>query len=91
MTAFSAEERGRYDALRAKVTGAIDQVVELPNGFRSRLGHGVTAAEVGEWMSMEQQCCAFLDLGLRLGEGGLLWLDLTGRPGVKGLLEREFF
>ena len=90
MAAFSAEERDRYDALRAKVTGAIDQVVELPNGFRLRLGHNVTPAEVGEWMSMEQRCCAFLDIGLRLGEGGTMWLELTGRPGVKELLEATF-
>jgi len=70
---------------------AIEQVVELPNGFRSRLGHGVTAGEVGEWMSMEQRCCAFLDLYLRLEEGGTVWLELTGRPGVKALIKSEFF
>ena len=91
LTAFSADERDRYDALRAGVIAAIAQVVELPNGFRSRLGHDVTAGEVGEWMSMEQRCCAFLDIGLRLDAGGTMWLELTGRPGVKSLLESEFF
>ncbi len=90
MAAFSTEERDRYHALRARVTAAIDQVVELPNGFRSRLSHGATAAEVGEWVSMEQRCCAFLDIGLRLEQGGTMWLELTGRPGVKELLESEF-
>jgi hypothetical protein len=91
MAAFSTEERDRHHALRAKVTGAIDQVVELPNGFRSRLSRGATAAEVGEWMSLEQRCCPFLDIGLRLDAGGTMWLELTGRPGVKSLLESEFF
>jgi len=90
MTAFSPEERGRYHALRIKVISSIEQIVELPNGYRSRLSNGVTAADVRDWLSMEQRCCAFLDLDLQLEEGGTMWLTVTGPPGVKALLESEF-
>jgi hypothetical protein len=89
MNAFTADERRRYDALRAKVTGAIDRVTELPNGFRCRLGLLVTAGEAAEWMALEQRCCPFLTLTLELEEGAT-WLALTGGAGVKDVLESEF-
>jgi hypothetical protein len=89
MTAFTDDERRRYEALRAKVTGTIDQVAELPNGYRVRLGTSVTSGEAGEWMSLEQRCCPFLTLTLEK-ESGEIWLALTGRPGVKDVLESEF-
>ena len=90
MTAFSPEERGRYDALRIKVLRSIEQIVELPNGYPSRLPKAVTPADVRDCLSMEQRCCAFLDLDLQLEEGGTMWLTVTGPPGVKALLESEF-
>ena len=90
MTAFTDDERRRYEALRAKVTGAVDQVAELPNGYRVRLGPSVTSGEAGEWMALEQRCCPFLSLTLELAEGTAMWLALTGRAGVKEVLESEF-
>lgn len=89
MNAFTEDERRRY-ALRATVTAAINRVVDLPNGYRVRLGQGVTSGEVGEWMSLEQRCCPFLTLTLELQEDGAIWLAVTGRPGVQKVLESEF-
>jgi hypothetical protein len=90
MNAFSTEERRRYDALRAAVTKAIVEVSELAHGYRSRLGDGVAVGDVGEWMALERRCCPFLEIGLRLEEGGAVWVDMTGRPGVKEILQSEF-
>jgi hypothetical protein len=90
MTVFSPEERPRYHALRIKVISSIEQIVELPNGYRLRLTKSVTAADVRDWLSMEQRCCAFLDLDLQLEKGGTMWLTVTGPSGVKALLESEF-
>jgi hypothetical protein len=90
MNAFAADERQRYDALRARVTASIVRVAELPNGYRVQVGESVTSAEAGEWMALEQRCCPFLCLTLELEDAGAMWLVLTGRPGVKDVLESEF-
>jgi hypothetical protein len=90
MTAFTPDERRRYDALRARVTAAFEDVAELSNGYRVRLGSATVAGEVAEWMTLEQRCCPFIELTLQMKEGGTVWLELTGRPGVKEVLASEF-
>jgi hypothetical protein len=90
MTAFTPDDRRRYDALRARVMAAIDDVIELPNGYRARLGSGASVGETAEWISLEQRCCPFIEMTLQLNEGGAVWIELTGRPGVKEILASEF-
>ena len=90
MSAFSDAERQHYHALRAKVMEAVEDVTETPRGFRARLGPTVTAREIAEWMALEQRCCPFLDLGLRLTSDRARWLELEGGDGVKALLRGEF-
>jgi len=42
-------------------------------------------------MLQERRCCPFFDLSLRLDrEGGPMWLELTGREGVKEFIKAEF-
>jgi hypothetical protein len=89
MAAFAADERRRYAALRARITDAIEDVVELTDGYRARLGTAVTIAEAREWIALEQRCCPFLTLGLQ-DDRGTLWLALTGPAGVKAVLAAEF-
>jgi hypothetical protein len=90
MSAFSPDERQRYQTLRTKIMDAIEEVVETPSGFRGRLGHSVQAGEIAEWMSLEQRCCPFLELGLRLTSDRGRWLELQGGTGVKDLVRAEF-
>jgi hypothetical protein len=90
MSAFSDAERHHYHALRAKVVEAVEDVTETPRGFRVRLGPTVTPQETAEWMALEQRCCPFLDLGLRLSGDRTRWLELEGGDGVKALLRGEF-
>jgi hypothetical protein len=89
MSAFSPDERQRYHALRPKVVNAIEDVIETPSGFRGRIGPGVTASEVAEWMALERRCCPFLELGLRLTSDGRQWLELAGGPGVKEVVQNS--
>jgi hypothetical protein len=90
MSAFSMDERQRYQALRTKVMNAIEEVLETPSGFRGRVGQSVQAGEIAEWMSLERRCCPFLDLGLRLTSDRGQWLELQGGPDVKELVRAEF-
>jgi len=87
MSAFSPDERQRYDALRAKVMNAIEDVIEMPSGFRGRFGPGIVASDIAEWMALERRCCPFLELGLRLTLDGSQWLELEGGAGVKEVVQ----
>jgi hypothetical protein len=90
MSAFSLDERQRYQTLRTKVMTAIEEIVETPSGFRGRVGHSVQAGEIAEWMSLERRCCPFLDLGLRLTGDRGQWLELQGGTDAKELVRAEF-
>ena len=90
MGAFSPDERQRYQTLRTKVMNGIEEVFETPSGFRGRVGQGIQAGEIAEWMSLERRCCPFLDLGLRLTKDRAQWLELQGGPDAKELLRAEF-
>ena len=90
MTAFSMDERQRYQTLRTKVMNAIEEVLETPSGFRGRVGQSVQPGEIAEWMSLERRCCPFLDLGLCLTGDRGQWLEMHGGPDVKELLRAEF-
>jgi hypothetical protein len=90
MSAFSPDERRRYHALRPTVMNALEDVIETPNGFRGRVGPGVLAGEIAEWMALERRCCPFLELGLRLTADGGRWLELQGGTGVKELVQAGF-
>ena len=74
-------------ALRA----ARRSVRELPNGYELELPNdAATLRLAADWAAGERVCCPFFDIELRLErEGGPLWLRLSGRDGVKQILEAE--
>jgi hypothetical protein len=75
-------------ALRA----AHQRIRELPDGFEFGFpGDTATFRLAAEWAEGEHLCCPFFDIDLRLErEGGLLWLRLTGRDGVKQFIRADF-
>jgi hypothetical protein len=85
-------ERTKYDKLIKLLRSAMSGRAELPDGFAFSLdGDRVGLAEVGEWISMERQCCPFLNFELSVSGGdSIWWLTLTGPNGAKALLDREF-
>jgi len=81
---FSPSERARHRELSQRLKTALDQAVELPNGYGLRF-EPPQFTELAEWITLESKCCPFLNFQLELGPqpGGDLWLRLTGNAEVK--------
>jgi hypothetical protein len=86
------DNRSRYDMLSNLLRAAISGRAELPDGFAFSLNGGtIGLAELGEWISLERQCCPFLNFELSVsGTDSIWWLTLTGPDGSKALLDHEF-
>jgi hypothetical protein len=91
LTAMTAEQRERRQVLAQRVHAAVQETRDLPDGYAFRFAADpalcLTAAE---FMTLERLCCPFFAFALELeGEGGPLWLRITGREGVKQFLRAE--
>jgi len=90
MTALSRDERLRYDWLRSRVLGAVESVTPTAQSFQLRLGSGVTAQDVAEWMALEHRCCPFLTTTITIRPNGTRWVELGGSAAIKAFLREEF-
>jgi hypothetical protein len=91
MTAIAADQRDAHLATINKLFRSVESLRELPNGYRVRLPNEsnvlLTAAK---FIALERLCCPFFDFSLEIeGEGGAVWLSLTGREGVKPFIMAE--
>jgi hypothetical protein len=87
--ALSPTERLRYQELTRQLTAAMQEKVELKDGYGFRLPTGslMTAAE---WASFERRCCPFFTFVLeQVRDEGPVWLRLTGSDGVKRFIRTE--
>lgn len=90
LSAFSLDERRRYDVLRASVISALKEVVKTDAGFQLRLDAALAPRDIAEWMALERRCCPFLEAGFTLKPDDTTWVELSGPAGVKDLLRQEF-
>jgi hypothetical protein len=91
MSAFSADERQRYDILRRRVMSGVQHTVGTTTGVRLRLDPSLPPVTVAEWLALERRCCPFLNLGLNLTDDGQTWIELRGAsPDAKPFIEGEF-
>ncbi len=92
LNALDREQRRRHQALTAKLRAAVQEMRELPDGYSFRLPSDEAMIQgTAEWITLERRCCPFLAFGFEAGrENGPLWLNLTGREGVKPFLKIEF-
>jgi hypothetical protein len=101
VSALSPAQRTRHTALSDKIRQAAAGRTELPNGYAialdfSRLpldaeGEPFCVVELAQWVDLESRCCPFLEFGIDVrSEGGSVSLRLTGGPGVKEFLAKEF-
>ncbi len=92
MKAMNAEQRQRYDVLVKQLQSTIQEIKELPDGYAFRLPPETsTVKDAAEWITYERLCCPFFDFGLEVERnGGAMWLQLTGREGVKPFIRSEF-
>ena len=92
LTALSAAERQHHKELSAELHAAVKEIRELPKGYGFRLsGERRSLAMLSEWVSLERLCCPFFTFQIEAGsEAQPIWLQMTGREGVKEFMQSEF-
>ena len=81
----------RYLELRRFLGQSVRDVGELPDGYALQLPATAEAfLAVAEWITLERQCCPFMDFALDWRPSQGLWLRLTGADGVKAMIGAAF-
>ncbi len=91
LNALDMGQRRRHQSLTLQLCATAQEARELPDGYSFRIpSDEATIQMTAEWITLERRCCPFIAFGLEVGpEGGPLWLNLTGREGVKPFLKTE--
>jgi hypothetical protein len=91
MTAIPADQRSGHTATINKLFRAVEGIDELSNGYRFRLANDPEAlSTAAQFIALERLCCPFFGFYLEIeSEGGVVWLSLTGREGVKPFIMAE--
>ena len=87
-----AELQERRRNVLPQVLAAVNETVELENGFRYRFTPGdELISELGKLIQLEHKCCPFLTFGLTVEpENGSVVLEMTGPEGTKEFLAEVF-
>jgi len=88
---FSADERRRYQGVRAKIDAAVTSFMEIDQGYEFQLpGEDTMLALVAQWIALERRCCPFFEFTVAIGASdSSIRVSLTGSPEVKLFLESE--
>jgi len=91
MDAIEPSKQQQHIATAKFVFAAVNEIRELPNGYAFHLpNESEMLRKVGDFISLEQLCCPFFGFTLEVErEGGAVWLQLTGREGVKSFIQAE--
>ena len=91
MDAIEADRRALHIATAKHLFSSVSEIKELPDGYAFRLpNESKVLLKVAEFVSLERLCCPFFGFTLDIGrEGGEVWLQLTGREGVKPFIQAE--
>ena len=89
---LSNTQREREKELLQFVRKATLERKEVPTGFAFRFpSDSAVALQIAEFITLERVCCPFLNFEFQAeAEGGPIWLELTGRDGVKEFLAQLF-
>ena len=92
LDAISANDRPRYNELRATLASAAVGRRALPDGVAIQIStERMALAQLAEWISFERKCCPFFEFRIDVApKSGPVWLSLTGRAGVKEFLAQAF-
>lgn len=90
LSAFSPDERRRYDALRSRIASAIQDVQSTDRGFRLRVDTVIPPPEIAEWIALERRCCPFMDVSVAIKRDDTTWVELSGSRAVRDFLHEEF-
>ena len=82
----------RGEELAGGLFAAVEEVVELPDGYGYRFSSDGSQLEpLLEFIAAERRCCPFLTFELAFDPyGGPLWLRLRGSPRVKAFIAEVF-
>ena len=83
--AIPDEQRDRWVAAGRHVYAAVEEVRDLPDGYRFRIPTSSDMlTRVAEYVSNERLCCGFLRFQLEVEPAqGPVWLQLTGPAGAR--------
>ncbi|MCB0168435.1 MAG: hypothetical protein KDI79_29675 [Anaerolineae bacterium] len=92
LTAIEMEQREQHIMETKRLFSLVQEARELPDGYALRLPNDTdTILSTAGFIVQERKCCPFIHFALELeAENGPLWLRLTGRDGVKPVLQAEF-
>lgn len=89
-SAIAVDEREAHAAVAREIFSAstIRETKETANGYAFRLPLETPILhKAAAWIANERLCCPFFTFTLTVGEG--LWLELSGTPEVKALIQAE--
>jgi len=91
LNAIRPSARPRYKQLVKLLRSAIADRIEIEDGYRYSLDDKIiTLPESAEWITLERQCCPFLEFQLDVTNEGNPHLTLRGPAGAKAILNEEF-
>lgn len=92
LSALDSDERRHHRELTLRLRESIKEVRELQDGYAFRFAAETDRIRrVAEWVALERLCCPFFAFRLEVGSDGQpLWLQITGREGVKAFMQLEF-
>lgn len=90
--ALDDEQRKRRADLAGELQNSVREIISTANGFTLRFSpNDLVLLKIAEFISLERQCCPFLDFQINWNEGdNAIELRLSGRQGVKEFLATEF-
>ena len=90
--AIPADKREQWVETGKQVYATVQEVRELPDGYRFRLPADSTLLiKVADYISNERLCCAFLHFAVEVEPNqGPFWLSLTGGAGIKEYMRSVF-
>ena len=90
LTAIPTEQRAAHQTLAQDLlTRAAAETRELPDGYAFRFP-AERYVDVAAFIANERLCCPFFTFVLEVTpEHGPIWLRITGRDGVKEVLQAE--
>jgi hypothetical protein len=91
MEAIKSDRRQQHIAAACQLFRAVRSIRELQDGYAFHLPDESNVLQlVMEFISLERLCCPFFGFTVEIEpEGGAVWLQLTGREGVKPFIRAE--
>jgi hypothetical protein len=91
MDAIASDLRDPHLTRAKHLFSLVEEIQELPDGYAFKLpGEVLMLMTAAEFIALERLCCPFFGFTLLVEpEGGAMWLQLTGREGIKPFIRAE--